>query len=73
MNASQNAGATTEYEILVKGELSEELAERLDARRCEARHGETLILVDVIDQSHLHGVIERLRDLNVEIESVSRV
>lgn len=73
MNAPRNAGARTEYEILVRGELSEDLAERLDARRCETRHGETLILVDVIDQAHLHGVIERLRDLNVEIERVSRV
>ena len=72
MNASREGGATIEYVILVRGDATD-LAETLDARHCEASHGTTLLRVDVIDQAHLHGVIERLRDLNVEIERVTRV
>jgi hypothetical protein len=61
------------YEILVQGELSEALASTLGARKFEPRAGKTLIVVEVVDQAHLHGILERLRDLAIEIERFNTV
>lgn len=66
-------GTTSVYEILVRGELSEAIASGLGARRFEPRRGKTLIVVDVIDQAHLHGILEQLRDLAIDIERVNPV
>jgi hypothetical protein len=66
-------GTTSVYEILVRGELSEGIASGLGARRFEAGRGKTLIVVDVIDQAHLHGILEQLRDLAIDIERVNPV
>ena len=66
-------GTTTVYEILVRGELSEAVASALGARRFEPGRGKTLIVVDVIDQAHLHGILEQLRDLAIDIERVNPV
>jgi hypothetical protein len=66
-------GTTSVYEILVRGELSEAVASGLGARRFEPKRGKTLIVVDVIDQAHLHGILERLRDLAIDIERVNPV
>jgi hypothetical protein len=66
-------GTTTVYEILVRGEIDEELLSILGARRFEPSLGKTLILVDVIDQAHLHGILESLRDRAIDIERVNPV
>ena len=66
------AGSAT-YEVLVRGELSDDLIADLGARRFEPCRGKTLILVDVIDQSHLHGVLGWLEDRNIEIERINPV
>ena len=68
----EGAGSTT-YEVLVRGELSDDLIADLGARRFEPCRGKTVILVDVIDQSHLHGVLGWLQDHNIEIERVNPV
>ena len=64
---------STPYELLVRGELSDELLADLGARRFEPRRGKTLIIVDVIDQSHLHGILDWLQSRNIEIERVNPV
>ena len=64
---------TTTYEILVIGELSDEMVADVGARRFEPRQGKTMIVIDVIDQSHLHGVLVWLRDQNIAIERVNPV
>jgi hypothetical protein len=66
-------GTSTVYEILVRGAMSEALASGLGARSFEPRQGKTLIVVEVIDQAHLHGVLEQLRDLAIDIERVNPV
>jgi hypothetical protein len=66
-------GTSTVYEILVRGALSEAVASGLGARRFEPRRGKTLIVIEVIDQSHLHGILEHLRDLAIDIERVNPV
>jgi hypothetical protein len=68
------------YEIVVRGELSERfastfLSESLEAAvgqaRVEPGDGATAIVIEVIDQTHLLAVLERLRDLSLEIERVN--
>jgi hypothetical protein len=64
---------TTTYEILVRGNISERLAGKLGARRFGASSDRTLLVVEVIDQAHLHGVLGRVGELNVEIERISQL
>jgi hypothetical protein len=68
------------YEIVVRGELSERfastfLSERVgstpERTRVEPGDGTTSIAIDVIDQAHLLAILERLRDLALEIERVN--
>jgi hypothetical protein len=61
------------YEILVRGDLSESLITSLGARSFEPRRGKTLVVVEVIDQAHLHGILEHLRDEAIDIERVNPV
>ena len=68
----EEAGSRT-YEVLVRGELGTELIAELGARRFEPCRGKTVILVDIIDQSHLHGVLGWLEDHNIAIERVNPV
>ena len=73
LRGGENAAESRTYEISVRGEIGEALAADLGARRFEACPDKTLLVVEVIDQSHLHGILERLRDLNIEIERVNPV
>jgi hypothetical protein len=66
-------GQTTTYELLVRGEVGMKLANDIGAQRFEPRPDRTLLVVEIIDQSHLHGVLEHLRDHHVEIERVNPV
>ena len=71
-----SAGTTdgiTVYEILVRGELSESLASGLGAERFETHGGKTVVFFEVIDQAHLHGILERLRNLPIDIERVNPI
>jgi hypothetical protein len=61
------------YEILLRGNLGEGVVRALGARSFEPRRGKTLVVVDVIDQAHLHGILESLRDQGIEIERVNPV
>jgi hypothetical protein len=70
MSARSGGRTATVYEILVRGELGESLTEELGPCRLEHARGRTRIVIEILDQAHLHGVLERLRDLNIDIESV---
>jgi len=62
---------TTTFEVLVRGEVSEDLIADLGAQRFNPRRGKTVIVVDVIDQSHLHGVLTWLQARNIDVERVN--
>jgi hypothetical protein len=68
------------YEIVVRGELddrfsstflSDSLGSTVGRARVEPADGKTAIEIDVIDQAHLFAILERLRDLALEIERVN--
>ena len=64
-------GTATTYEIRVRGELDPQWSSWFDGLHVErARPGETVIVGPVADQSALHGVLARVRDLGMPLLSV---
>ena len=59
--------------IRVRGRLSERLAAAFDGMRPVRRSGATELVGEVVDQTQLHGLLARVRDLGLELESVSVV
>ena len=58
------------YRIVVRGELSKRYAEAFEGMKMEAGGGQTTITGEVVDQSHLHGIINRISDLGLPLVSV---
>ena len=55
-----NMGTTrTVYRIVVRGELSERYALAFEGMEMEAKGGRTILRGEVIDGSHLHGILDR--------------
>jgi len=79
-DTAPSASRRITYEIVVRGELSERfastflsesLASTVGPARVEPGDGTTTIVIDAIDQAHLLAVLERLRDLSLEIVRVN--
>ena len=60
----------TRYEIVVRGELGPRFGSAFGAMTIRAAEGKTYITGDVIDQSQLHGILDRIRDLGIELISI---
>jgi hypothetical protein len=62
------------YEIRITGHLEDRWADWFDGMTLDRRDdGTTVITGDVVDQSALHGLIQRVRDLGLPLVSVSRI
>jgi hypothetical protein len=61
----------TIYRIVVRGELSQRYLPAFDGMALEPSHGETAIAGPVVDQAHLHGLLDRVGDLGLELISVN--
>jgi hypothetical protein len=62
------------YEIRIKGHLASSWSEVFDGMQISlTRGGETLISGAVVDQAALHGLLARIRDLNLTLISVIQV
>ena len=59
------------YEIVVRGRLSSRYECAFDGATFVPRHGQTTLRADLIDQSQLYGLLNRLRDLGIELVSVN--
>jgi hypothetical protein len=60
------------FEIVVKGRLSPTLVAAIDGFEASGvEDGRTTLVGWVLDQARLHGTIELLRDLNIELVSVN--
>lgn len=59
--------------IKVRGRLSDRLAAAFDGVRLVRRSGATELVGEVVDQTQLYGLLARIRDLGLELESVSVV
>ena len=61
-----------QYEILVRGRLSERLLSAFPEMHAYARDGETVLTGALPDQSALHGVLGRIEALSLELLEVRR-
>lgn len=57
--------------ITIRGRLSPRLAETFDGLAIEPAPGATVLVGQVADQAQLHGVLARLRDLGLDLESLA--
>ena len=59
------------YEIVVRGRLSSRYECAFDGAKLIPHNGQTTLCADLIDQSQLYGLLNRLRDLGIELVSVN--
>ena len=63
-------GAGRVYRIVVRSELSERYAAAFEEMEMETKGGQTVLTGGVVDQVQLHGIIDRIGDLGLELVSV---
>jgi hypothetical protein len=61
----------SQYELLIPGEVGERFGLLFEGMRLERDRGMTVITGAVLDQAHLHGLIERVQELGLELVSVN--
>jgi outer membrane PBP1 activator LpoA protein len=66
-------GTRTVYRIVVRSELGERFALAFEGMEIEERGGQTILTGEVIDQPHLHGILDRIGGLGLELVSVECV
>ena len=58
------------YRICIRGRLTDRLGSALEGMRLEAGATETEFTGEIRDQSQLYGLLDRVRDLGLELVSV---
>ena len=62
------------YEIRVKGHLDERWSEWFDGMTITNKEtGEAILFGPIVDQAELHGVLAKVRDLNLPLLAVNYV
>ena len=59
------------YEIVVRGRLSSRYECAFEDARIDPQNGRTTLRADLVDQSQLYGLLNRLRDFGIELVSVN--
>ena len=60
----------TTYRICIRGCVTERLGSALEGMRLETGATETVFTGEIRDQSQLYGLLDRIRDLGLELVSV---
>jgi hypothetical protein len=60
----------TFYRIVVRDELSERYAAAFEGMEMETKNGQTILTGEIIDQPHLHGILDSTNRLGLELLSV---
>ena len=63
----------TAYRIVVRGELDDRFAYLFNGMEMQRIGGTTVLTGDVVDQAQLHGYIERLEELALELVTVEQI
>ena len=63
-------GTGTEYRIVVRSELSDKYAVAFEGMEMETKNGDTILTGEIIDQPHLHGILDRINGLGLKLLSV---
>jgi hypothetical protein len=61
------------YRIVVRAELGERFAAAFEGMEVKVAEGRTIITGEVIDQPHLHGILDRINALGLVLVSVQPV
>lgn len=69
MERNDNDGVLR-YEIVVRGRLTDRFESQFEGVTLEPRRGTTALHGELADQAQLYGLIDRLRDLGLELVSV---
>jgi hypothetical protein len=64
-------GGPVKYELVVRGELGERFASAFSGMMLYTEGQETRIVGEVVDQSQLHGLLDRIGALGIELVSVT--
>ncbi len=57
------------YRIVIRGRLGDAFVEGFDGMTQSTNGSNTVLTGRYVDQSHLHGLLDRLRGLSIEIVS----
>jgi hypothetical protein len=60
----------TMYQICVRGRVTERLGSALEGMRLESGAKESVFIGEIRDQSQLYGLLNRVRDLGLDLVSV---
>jgi hypothetical protein len=63
----------TVYQIVVRGEISKRYAMAFEGMEMETKSGRTILTGEIIDNSHLHGILDRIIALGLELVSVEEM
>jgi hypothetical protein len=63
-------GVGTVYRIVVRSELSDRYAVAFEGMEMETKNGDTILTGEVIDQPHLHGILDRINGLGLQLLNV---
>jgi hypothetical protein len=63
-------GTGTLYRTVVQSELGDSHAAAFEGMQIETREGQTVLTGEVIDQPHLHGILDRINRLGLKLLSV---
>jgi len=61
----------TTYRIAIRGRLTERLGSAFDGLALEPGRELTVLVGEIRDQAHLYGVLDRVRNLGLELVSVA--
>jgi hypothetical protein len=59
------------YEVVVRGRLSRRYEGAFDGVTLVPQNGQTTLRAELVDQSQLYGLLNRLRDFGIELVSVN--
>ena len=61
------------HKIIVRGELSDRFEHEFEGLSLKTENGRTILVGPIIDQSHLHGLLDRIQDLGLELLSIETI
>ena len=74
LNAGTDADSGSIYQIRIKGHLGTQWTDWFEGLTITLEdNGETLLTGTVVDQSALHGLLRKVRDLGMPLISVKRI
>ena len=62
--------SSTRYELRIKGRLSPDIREDFEDFELTEAPVETVMLGDVVDEAHLHGILARLQAMGLQVLSL---